>query len=316
MSAESIALAQSLAAEGEWTQAGEVWLRLAKEAEGRDQPTAALAYTEHGRSCLETGRLEQAQASLQIAKTIAPESMLAYRLLGWVAGARGDWRLAAEQWQAVLAAQPQAPEEAEALVNLATALMALEDWQGAEAAQDRLAKVSDDPLAVKEQQALLAEKRGDLEAAAALWLGIAEARRDDPLAWTAQARICLYLGEFGAAKDALERVFALDAGFAPARQVLASIANEQRDWPLAAEQWQALLDAGPTKAALPEVLYALAGARIEMDDYAAATPLLERLAEVQTDPRNALELRAAMLERQGKWDQAGKLWLDIALLSA
>lgn len=316
MSAESIALAQSLAAEGDWTAAGEVWLKVARDAEGQDQPTAALAYTEHGRCCLETGRLEQAQASLQIAKTIAPESMLAYRLLGWVAAARGDWRLAAEQWQAVLATQLQAPEEAEALVNLATALVELEDWQGAAAAQDRLAKVSDDPLAVQEQRALLAERQGDLEAAAALWLGMAEARRDHALSWTAHARICLYLGEFGAAKGALERAFALDPGFAPARQVLASIATEQRDWPLAAEQWQAVLDAGPTEAALPEVLYALAGARIEMDDYAAATPLLERLAEVQTDPRNALELNAAMLERQGKWDQAGKLWLDIALLSA
>ena len=315
-----IETAQSLAAEGDWDSAAAIWWRVAQEAEHTDKPTAALAYSEHGRCMLELGSFDQAQSSLQLAKTIQPDFMLAYRLLGWVAAARGDWRLAAAQWRAVLETEPPAPEQAEALVNLALALMELQDFDGAAAAQERLAAVTDDPHLAREQRALLAEKRGDLKSAVAQWLEIAEDKQDDPAAWTSHARFCLYLGEFGIAKTSLDRAFALQPGFLPARQVLASIATEQRDWPLAAEQWRAILeshtqDSSAPDTALAETLYALIGALIELDKFSEAEPLLKRLTQAQTDPRNALELQAAMAERRGHWDQAGKLWLDIALLS-
>ena len=321
-----IEYAQSLMAAGDWAAAAKIWWGIAQQAEtggasggAIDRPTAAMAYSEHGRCCLESGQLEQAQSSLQIAKTIQPDFILAWRLLGWVAARRWDWQLAAEQWRAVLNTDLQPAEEAEALLAHISALAELKEFEEASAAIERLRKVSDEPYVIQAQRALLAEKKGDLKTAAATWLEIAQAKQkakqDDPLAWTSHARFCLYLGEFGTAKQSLERVFALDSGFAPARQVLASIATEQRDWPLAVEQWRAVLAAGPTEAALPEVLYALIGALIELDEFSEAEPLLKRLGEVQVDPRNDLELRAAMSERQGEWDKAGKLWLDIALLS-
>ena len=314
--------AQSLATAGDWHAAAAVWQSIA-QANAGDAGDAALAYSEHGRCCLELGRLDEAQASLRQAQQLQADFMLAYRLLGWVAAALRDWRLAAEQWRAVLASDPPAAEQAEALVALIRALLELEDFAAAGDAVERLAIAADNPLVAKEQRALLAEKQDDLKTAAALRLQLAEAKQADPhaaasakaSAWTDHARICLYLGEFGAAKASLEHAFTLDANFIPARHILGRIATEQRDWPTAAAQWRAVLAADPQPPALAEVLYDFGGALIEMDAFTEAEATIERLAQVEEDKRNSLELRAALAEKQGEWDKAGKLWLDIALLS-
>ena len=134
--AQQQAQAQALMAAEDWAGAAEHWLAMAQgaaavaesaqhaaphdtsaggqqQAAPQVQPeTAAIAWAEYGRCCLQLGRLVAANEALHAALQQQPQLLLARKLLGWVAAEQGDLLLAAREWRAVLAVAVQALTEA------------------------------------------------------------------------------------------------------------------------------------------------------------------------------------------------------------
>ena len=178
---------------------------------------------------------------------------------------------------------------------------------------------------------------GDWVAAARLWRRLAQGMPPESdaeaqaNAWVEYGRCCLQLGRLADARDALQQAQALRPDWVLPGKLLGWVAAEQRDWPLAARQWQAALDdydrrhkgaegdgrllpdataarylpagAASNLAELLECLKSLAVACIHLGRFADAEPLIERLAD-SGGWRLALELRLQVA--QLRFDEEGQ----------
>ena len=82
-----------------------------------------------------------------------------------------------------------------------------------------------------------------------------------------------------------------------ARRLLACVAIEQQDWPLAAERWRTVLAAELGPAELTEARRGLALALIELGQRDEASQLIAQLAATEDGPVIALELKEALASK-------------------
>jgi tetratricopeptide (TPR) repeat protein len=193
------------------------------------------------------GRLDEARAEYERARTLKPGLRQAAVNLGVLLEKQGDPRGAAAAYQAVMRDFPEDAVSRERLAALYRSTGQLDEaWRLAKEALVR------DPGSVTAQKvvAQVALAKGDLDLAKLVALRAQKTAPADPELPFIVGQVAAKQGDDVAATVALRKALALREDYAPARHALLEAALKKQAWGSVAEHAQALLKAEPGNARL------------------------------------------------------------------
>jgi putative sugar O-methyltransferase len=181
------------------------------------------------------GQLDHAEAALTEGLERFPDRIEPYLELARLAERKGASEQALRWWSE---ARKRFPADARGPAGMAAALIQLDRLDEAEATLIQMSTAFPDQFNPLHDLARLAERRRDWETAARHWAEAQGRFPDVHLPYTAGAVALLELGRSGEAEALLQGAIARFPSEVSVRHGFASLAEMQKDWPLALERWE------------------------------------------------------------------------------